>query len=150
MQFLSHAECVAWCARRAFPTVQRASETTSRAASKPDGFHLAEFRHPADSGRKVWLSRYLYSLLDPAPELLAWIGEWSVARRQLLLPVGDNYFFLFLTSPSLGEAFDSELFSSFFSGLLMSCSSPSGARGVFSLGRGGVSVSVRRRASAVR
>jgi hypothetical protein len=37
------------------------------------------------------------------------------ARRQLLLPVGGNHFFRFLTPPSLGEAFDSGLFSSFFS-----------------------------------
>jgi len=57
----------------------------------PDGFHLVAFRHPLDSGRKVWLSRYLYSLLDPAPELLVWVTEWSVWPSSEHLPLFERF-----------------------------------------------------------
>jgi hypothetical protein len=31
-----------------------------------------------DSGRKVAFARFLFSLLDTAPELLVWVGDWAV------------------------------------------------------------------------
>lgn len=33
---------------------------------------------PRDSGRKVWLARFLYGLAEPSPEVLIWIGDWAV------------------------------------------------------------------------
>jgi hypothetical protein len=46
-----------------------------------------EFQLPKDSGRKVWLSRFLYSFLDPSPELLIWLGEWGVWSSSEHMPL---------------------------------------------------------------
>jgi hypothetical protein len=43
----------------------------------PD-FHFVEFPLPTDSGHKTALAKTLYALIDPAPELLFWIGDWAV------------------------------------------------------------------------
>ena len=78
MQFLSPPECVEWCAERSFPARQIDGETLPSAVRDPDGFYFTRFRHPADSGRKVWLASYLFSLLKFEREALLWLGAWSV------------------------------------------------------------------------
>jgi hypothetical protein len=78
MQILSNEECVAWCGQRNYPTYETAGCSVPRASERPEGFHLVPFRIPDDSGRKVWLARLLVSVLDPEPELLLWVSDWSV------------------------------------------------------------------------
>ena len=78
MRFLTPNECVTWCLERGYPAGACEASSIPVADKRPAGFHFAEFSHPADSGRKVWLARFLYSLIDPAPELLLWIGDWAV------------------------------------------------------------------------
>ena len=52
----------------------------------PD-FHFVEFNPPVDSGRTVWLARFLYSLLQPSPELLIWLGNWAVWPSNQHIPL---------------------------------------------------------------
>ena len=87
MQFLSPSDCVAWCSNRGFPTRQVSGETIPGAVHDPDGFHFARFSHPADSGRKVWLASYLFSLLKSEREVLVWLGAWSVWPSSQHMPL---------------------------------------------------------------
>jgi hypothetical protein len=41
-------------------------------------FRFFQFAIPADAGRRVWLARFLLSLLDPFDEVLMQIGDWGV------------------------------------------------------------------------
>jgi hypothetical protein len=50
-------------------------------------FHFVEFKPPTDSGRKVAFSRFLYSQIDPAPELLFWLGDWAVWPSSQHMPL---------------------------------------------------------------
>ena len=50
-------------------------------------FHFVEFTLPSDSGRKVAFGRFLYSLVDPAPELLLWLGDWAVWPSSQHMPL---------------------------------------------------------------
>ncbi len=88
MKCLTYSECADWCAERGFPT--RHSEGYV-AGPDPDlqspRFHFVEFSHPMDSGRKVWLARFLYSLLEPSPELLIWLGNWAVWESSQHMPL---------------------------------------------------------------
>jgi hypothetical protein len=54
-------------------------------------FHLVEFTPPVDSGRKVAFARFLQSLLDPAPELLYWLGDWSVWPSSQHMPLFSRF-----------------------------------------------------------
>ncbi len=79
MRFLTCAESADWCSRRGYPTRQREGHIVG---PEPDiqvlEFQRVEFALPTDSGRKVWLARFLYGLVDPSPELLIWIGDWAI------------------------------------------------------------------------
>jgi hypothetical protein len=35
----------------------------------------------------VWLARFLYSLLQPSPELLIWLGDWAVWPSSQHMPL---------------------------------------------------------------
>jgi hypothetical protein len=52
---------------------------------------LVEFAPPADSGRKVAFARFLQSLLDPAPELLYWLGDWAVWPSSQHMPLFNRF-----------------------------------------------------------
>jgi len=78
MRFLTPSECVKWCEMHDYPAGPHEGYLTPIADETPAGFHFADFSIPTDSGRKVALARLLYSLIDPAPELLLWLGEWGV------------------------------------------------------------------------
>ena len=79
MRFLTYSECAEWCSHRKFRTRHRKGYSVG---PDPDlrspPFHFVEFTPPSDSGGKVWFSRFLYSLVEPAPEMLIWLGDWSV------------------------------------------------------------------------
>src|SRR5688572_3296824 len=88
MRCLTYSECAEWCARRDFAT--RGIEGYSR-GPHPDiespPFHFVDFTLPADSGQKVAFGRFLFSLIDPAPELLFWLGDWSVWESSQHMPL---------------------------------------------------------------
>jgi hypothetical protein len=40
-----------------------------------------------DSGKKVWLARFLYALVPPSPELPIWLGDWAVWPSSQHMPL---------------------------------------------------------------
>jgi hypothetical protein len=86
MQCLTYNECAEWCSRHDFPTDQN-NEPDLQSAP----FHFAEFVPPADSGRKVWFSNFLYSLLTPSPETLIQLGNWSVWPSSQHMPLFTSF-----------------------------------------------------------
>ena len=88
MQCLAYNECADWCSRRDFPTRFKdgyISGPDPDLQSPP--FHLVGFTPPIDSGRKVWFSRFLYSLIEPSPELLIQLGDWAVWPSSQHMPL---------------------------------------------------------------
>ncbi len=79
MRFLTYSECAVWGTLRGLPTRHFEGYVVGPDLDlQSPPFHSVEFSPPTDSGRKVWLSRFLYSLLDPSPEPLIWLGDWAV------------------------------------------------------------------------
>jgi hypothetical protein len=74
MKFLTFKECVDWCSIHGVTSTF--NEIGPKLQSPP--YHFATFRHPVDSSKKVWLARFLYSLVESSPELLIWLAEWDV------------------------------------------------------------------------
>jgi hypothetical protein len=58
---------------------------------EPPEFQRVEFPLPKDSGRKVWLARFLYGLVDPSPELLMWLGDWAVWPSNQHMPLFSRF-----------------------------------------------------------
>jgi hypothetical protein len=79
MRCLTYSESAEWCSHRDFATRHIEGFVVG---PHPDiespPFHLVEFPLSADSGQKVAFGRFLYSLIEPAPELLFWLGDWAV------------------------------------------------------------------------
>jgi hypothetical protein len=92
MRFLTYAESADWCSRHGYATRQREGH---RVGPDPDipasEFHSVEFALPIDSGRKVWLARFLYELLAPSPELLIWLGDWAVWPSSQHMPLFSRF-----------------------------------------------------------
>ncbi len=88
MRFLTYSQCAEWCSERQFPTRQIEGYIVGPdpQIQSPD-FHVLKFNPPVDSGRKVWLARFLYSLLQPSPELLIWVGDWDVWPSSQHMPL---------------------------------------------------------------
>lgn len=88
MKFLNYQECAAWCSARRFPTRQIGGYIVG---PHPDlrspEFHFVDFTPPSESGRKVWFAKFLYSLVDPFPELLLWLGDWAVWPSSQHMPL---------------------------------------------------------------
>ena len=88
MRFLSYSQCAEWCSQRGFPTRQIEGYIVG---PHPDlqspEFHFVTFTPPVDSGQKVWLARFLYSLLQPSSELLIWLGDWAVWPSSQHMPL---------------------------------------------------------------
>jgi hypothetical protein len=80
MQFLIWTQCEAWCAER-----DVLIDGTGSALQAP--FHTVEFILPSDAEEKVWLARFLFSLIDPSPEVLLWVDESDVGSVGRHLPV---------------------------------------------------------------
>jgi hypothetical protein len=87
MRFLSSAECADWCARRDISMRERGLGGGVRPDLKRADFQAAEFRFPKDSGRKVSLARFLYSLVEPSPETLLWLDDWTVWPSSQHMPL---------------------------------------------------------------
>ena len=88
MRFFTYSQCAEWCSERQFPTRQIEGYIVGPdpQIQSPD-FHVVKFNPPVDSGRKVWLARFLYSLLQPSPELLIWVGDWDVWPSSQHMPL---------------------------------------------------------------
>lgn len=88
MRCLTYQQCAEWCSSRDYAT--RYIEGY-RVGPHPDlqspPFHFVEFKPPTDSGRKVAFARMLYSLIDPKPELLMWLGDWAVWESSNHMPL---------------------------------------------------------------
>lgn len=88
MRCLTYSECAEWCGHRHFPTRHKEGYLVG---PYPDldspPFHFVDFALPTDSGRKVAFGRFLYSLIDPAPELLSWLGDWDVWPSSQHMPL---------------------------------------------------------------
>jgi len=88
MKFLTYSQCAEWCALHGFPTNQNEGYIVG---PDPDlqspPFHFAEFTPPIDSGQKVWLAKFLYSLFQPSAELLIWLGDWAVWQSGQHMPL---------------------------------------------------------------
>jgi hypothetical protein len=79
MRCLTYTECAEWHSRRSYPMrhIEGCVVGPHLDLQSPP-FHLVEFTPPNDSGQKVAFARFLHSLLNPAPELLFWLGDWAV------------------------------------------------------------------------
>jgi hypothetical protein len=86
MQFLTYDQCAEWCSKQGIPTRQIDGHLVEPELQSPP-FHFAKFALPTDSGRKVWLAQFLYSLLQPSPELLIWLGGWEVWPSSQHMPL---------------------------------------------------------------
>lgn len=88
MRFLTYSECAEWCTQYGFP-IRRVEGCV--AGPDPDlqspPFHFVKFLPPIDTGRKVGLARILYSLLEPSPGLLIWLGDWNVWPSSQHMPL---------------------------------------------------------------
>jgi hypothetical protein len=92
MRCLTYAECAEWCSRRSFPTRHIEGYVVDPAPEiQSPPFHFVKFALPADSGRKVAFGRFLYSLVDPAPELLFWLGDWAVWPSSQHMPLFSRF-----------------------------------------------------------
>ena len=90
MRFLTYAESAEWCSRRSYP-IRLAEGNIIGPDIRPPEFQRVEFAVPTDSGRKVWLARFLYGLLGPSPELLIWIGDWAVWPSSQHMPLFSRF-----------------------------------------------------------
>jgi hypothetical protein len=75
MRFLTRTEWESWCSERNVP-VREAGWVRPDISS--DLFHLVDVPYYADSGRKVAMGRFLFSLVQPQPETLLLIDDWAV------------------------------------------------------------------------
>jgi hypothetical protein len=88
MRFLTALECQEWCALRGFPTHEVPGFIGGYLARlQSQGFHFVEFELPVDSGQKVRLAGFLYSLLEPSAELLIWLGSCDVWESSQHMPL---------------------------------------------------------------
>ncbi|MFN0129528.1 MAG: hypothetical protein ACKV19_22910 [Verrucomicrobiales bacterium] len=92
MRCLTYSECAEWCARRDFPMrhIEGCVVGPHPELESPP-FHFVDFTVPTDSGRKVAFGRFLYSLIDSAPELLFWLGEWAVWPSSQHMPLFSRF-----------------------------------------------------------
>ena len=84
MRFLTPAEWQAWCAERQIP-LREASWI--RPDISVDHFHIADVPYRTDSGAKVSMARFLFSLIAPSPETLLLVDDWAVWPSSQHMPL---------------------------------------------------------------
>lgn len=52
-----------------------------------DAFHIVDIPYDGDSGRKVSMSRFLFSLVPPDPETLILVDDWAVWPSSQHMPL---------------------------------------------------------------
>lgn len=105
MRCLTYEQCAEWCAHRNFPTRHFEGYIVG---PDPDiqspPFQFVRFKPPIDSGHKVAFARFLYGLVNPAPELLFWLGDWSVWPSSQHMPLFTRFLEAFGETRPLIEA----------------------------------------------
>jgi hypothetical protein len=85
MKFLSHEECVSWCAVHGYSLSTRDGQPYPEI--EPQGFHYAEFLLPKDSGAKVALAREALRAIGGSSGTLIWLRNWEVWPSSGHVPV---------------------------------------------------------------
>jgi hypothetical protein len=75
MRFLTRTEWESWCSERDVPLRE---DGWVRPDINSDFFHTVDVPYHADSGSKVAIARFLFSLVQPQPETLLLIDDWAV------------------------------------------------------------------------
>lgn len=57
----------------------------------PDDFHVVDVPYESDSGAKVALARFLYSLVAPEPETLLLLSDWAVWPSSQHMPLFERF-----------------------------------------------------------
>lgn len=84
MRFLTPTEWQTWCAQRQIP-LREAGWLRPNISADP--FHVVDVPYDGDSGRKVSLARYLFSLVAPDPETLILVDDWAVWPSSQHMPL---------------------------------------------------------------
>src|SRR4051812_12853090 len=87
MRCLTYSECARWCSLRESPLRQSDGYSVGAPDLKSPPSHFIKFKLPTNSGRKVAFGHFLYSLVDPAPELLLWLDDWDVWPSSAHMPL---------------------------------------------------------------
>jgi len=88
MRFLNYNECADWCSSHNYQTRHKPGYIAGPCPDlESDGFHFVDFNPPADSGKKIWFSGFLYALIEPSPELFIQIGDWDVWPSSQHMPL---------------------------------------------------------------
>ncbi len=84
MRFLSPTEWQNWCTERQIPLREAGRVCPNISAGH---FHFAVVPYPTDSGGKVSMARFLFSLVAPNPETLLLLDEWDVWPSSQHMPL---------------------------------------------------------------
>ncbi|MEO6846650.1 MAG: hypothetical protein ABI254_05290 [Chthoniobacterales bacterium] len=84
MQFLTSAECQAWCLERSVPL---RNVGWIRPDIKAEHLHIVDIPYKADSGAKVHMARFLLSLVYSDAETLLWVDDWEVWPSSQHMPL---------------------------------------------------------------
>jgi len=84
MRFLTPTDWRAWCSERNIPTREAGS---FRPDITNENFYTTAIPYHADSGAKINMARFLLSLVEPKPETLLLIDEWSVWPSSQHMPL---------------------------------------------------------------
>jgi hypothetical protein len=84
MRFFTPAEWQTWCSERQIPLREVG---WSRPDISADHFHVADVPYDTDSGAKVSMARFLFSLVTPDPETLILIDDWAVWPSSQQMPL---------------------------------------------------------------
>ena len=84
MRFLTPTEWQAWCTQREIPLREAG---WLRPDISADHFHVVDVPYDGDSGAKVSMARFLFSLVAPDPETLILVDDWAVWPSSQHMPL---------------------------------------------------------------
>jgi hypothetical protein len=84
MQVLTPTEWQTWCAKRQIPLRESG---WIRPDISADHFHIVDVPYDGDSGAKVSMARFLFSLVTPEPETLIVVDDWTVWPSSQHMPL---------------------------------------------------------------
>lgn len=101
MRFLTPGEWQSWCIERQIPLREVGLIRPDISAAH---FHIADIPYDGDSGAKVGLARFLFSLVAPEPETLILVDDWAVWPSSQHMPLFTRFRQALGESRSLIEA----------------------------------------------
>ena len=84
MRFLTPTDWQAWCGERQVPLREVGWIRPDISAKH---FHLADIPYRSDSGAKISMARFLFSLVAPEPETLLLLDDWTVWPSSQHMPL---------------------------------------------------------------